>query len=253
MELNQLREIGFSQGEVSVYEALLELGKSKTGEISKRSGVHNSKVYPILERLIQKGLVSYIIRNNIRYYQITDPHKLISYIHIKKERLSEQEDEIRKIIPRIIEKQKLFEDKPSAEVYEGKEGVNTIFEITLEEWKKGEDYFVLAPGTEYLKSSELNDFFFKHHLKRIEKGIKVKLIALKSQRDFFKKYYETQRNYDIRYTDFVLPASINITKNRVITTLWTPIPTAFAINSLAVAGKYKNFFKEIWKVAKNDF
>ena len=61
-----LKEIGLTPGEIKVYTALLENDLSRTGKISKLSGVHTSKVYPILDRLIEKGLVSYIIENNVK-------------------------------------------------------------------------------------------------------------------------------------------------------------------------------------------
>ena len=107
MNKELLRQIGLTDGEIKIYFALLDKGSSKTGELSKNSGVHTSKVYPILDKLIQKGLASYIIENNVRYYQATDPKQLIEYMRQKKRAIDEQEKEIEKLIPEILLKQKI--------------------------------------------------------------------------------------------------------------------------------------------------
>ena len=48
-----LREIGLTEGEIRVYLALLELGDSATGAITKKQGF-GSKVYEVLDRLKTK-------------------------------------------------------------------------------------------------------------------------------------------------------------------------------------------------------
>ena len=244
-----LKEIGLTPGEIKVYTALLENDSSRTGKISKLSGVHTSKVYPILDRLIEKGLASYIIENNVKHYRATNPKQLISYIHKKKRILDEQEKELKNIIPEILLKQKKAKYKQSAYVYEGLKGITAIFEIMLDEWKSGEDYLVFAPGEEY-KVKEINDFFKRHHPKRIEKGIVVKALALKNQKKFYKKTYENVKNMKIRYTNLSLPAGINIVGNKVVTLIWEPLPTAFVIDSEFLAERYRDFFNNVWKISK---
>ncbi|MBS3093361.1 hypothetical protein J4456_02135 [Candidatus Pacearchaeota archaeon] len=249
MDKSIFAEIGFSKGEIKVYFALLEKGKSKTGEISKYSGVHTSKVYLILDKLIQKGLVSYIIENNIKYFQPSDPEHLLEYIKLKKNRLSEQEEQLKKIIPKIKEKQKLSQYKQSAAVYEGIKGINVLFEEMLDLWKKGEEYLVFAPGDEF-KNEKVNEFFKKHHLKRIERGVVVKVIALDSQKEFYKKEYKEVKNFDFRFSSLALPAGVNIVGNKVSMLIGEPYPTAYLIESPFMAKRYRDFFQNIWKIAK---
>jgi len=243
------KEIGFTEGEIKVYFALLEHGKSKTGEISKYSGVHTSKVYLILDRLMEKGLVSYIIEANIKYFQPSDPERLLEYVNTKKRALVEQEKELKRIIPEIKEKQKLSQYKQYAAVYEGIKGIKTLFEEMLSLWKKGDEYLVFAPGDEF-RSQEINGFFKKHHLKRIERGITVKVIALDSQKEFYKKEYKGIKNFEFRYSSLSLPAGINIVGDKVSMLIGEPYPTAYLIDSPFMAKRYRDFFHEIWKIAK---
>lgn len=249
MNTELFKELGFTEGEIKVYFALLEHGRSKTGEISKYSGVHTSKVYLILDRLIEKGLVSYIIEANIKYFQPSDPERLIEYVDTKKRLLSEQEDELKKMLPIIKERQKFAKYKQSASVYEGIKGIKTLFEEMLASWKKGEEYLVFAPGDEF-KSKKINEFFKKHHLKRIERGIIVKVIALESQREFYKNEYKGIKNFEFKFSPLALPAGVNIVGNKVSMLIGEPYPTAYLIDSPLMAQRYKEFFHEVWKVAK---
>lgn len=249
MDIELLKEIGLTAGEIKVYFALLESGSSKTGEISKKSGVHTSKVYLILERLIQKGLASYIIENNVRYYQASGPNQILEFVHAKKRRIDEEEERLRKIIPEILEKQRFAKHKQSAAVYEGVSGIKALFETMLDEWRADEGYLVFTPGDGF-ENKELNSFFKKHHLKRIERGIIVQSLGLENQRSFYKEEYSGIKNFRFRYIDLSLPAGINIVHNKVSTLIVEPYPTAFVIDSELVAKRYRTFFNNLWKIAK---
>ena len=61
MDTKILENIGFTKGEIRVYLAMLDLGNTTTGPIILKSKVARSKVYEILERLKEKGLISEVI------------------------------------------------------------------------------------------------------------------------------------------------------------------------------------------------
>ena len=64
MNLKQLKELGFTDGEIKVYGALIKLQKSTITKIIEHSGVSSSKVYLILDKLVHRGLVNYIMVDN---------------------------------------------------------------------------------------------------------------------------------------------------------------------------------------------
>jgi sugar-specific transcriptional regulator TrmB len=59
MNTKILEDIGLTKTEIKIYLALLKLGQSTTTNIIKDAGIHASKVYEFLDKLIKKGLVSY--------------------------------------------------------------------------------------------------------------------------------------------------------------------------------------------------
>ncbi|MBU2442745.1 MAG: helix-turn-helix domain-containing protein, partial [Nanoarchaeota archaeon] len=66
-EIDILEDLGLSEAEAKVYLALLETGSTLAGPIIKKTGLHRGTTYQILQRLIEKGLVSYVIKAGKRY------------------------------------------------------------------------------------------------------------------------------------------------------------------------------------------
>ena len=87
MNTEVLQEFGLSKTEAKVYLALLELGKSKAGEVTKKSLVNRTNVYDALERLIEKGLVSYVSENNKKVFEAVNPQRLQEILKDKHEKL----------------------------------------------------------------------------------------------------------------------------------------------------------------------
>jgi sugar-specific transcriptional regulator TrmB len=95
----QLKELGFTSGEERVYLALLKLGVSTTGIISKEANVSRSKLYEVLEKLARKGIVSHFKKNNVLHYQAANPNKILDFINEKEKLLNKQKEEFKEKIP----------------------------------------------------------------------------------------------------------------------------------------------------------
>jgi len=79
--LSELIQLGLTSGEARIYLSLLKLGSSKVGSIVKDSRVSYSKVCDVLERLITKGLVSYVTFDIIsKYWQVIIVIKIVRSI-----------------------------------------------------------------------------------------------------------------------------------------------------------------------------
>jgi len=189
MENTILEQIGLSKNEIKVYFALLELDQSSVTSIVKKSNIPYSKAYPTLDKLISKGLVSFVIRNNVRYFQISNPRNLIDFIKEKENQLAEQKKQIETIIPSIESRRRNAEDKQEANVYESIKGITAAFNNIINTLHRGEEYLVFTLGNE-LERQELITFFNNYHKRRIERGIKVRLIANNSIKNIFTKHHK---------------------------------------------------------------
>ena len=83
MDTKPLEEIGLTKSEIKVYLALLKLGQTTAGPIVDEAKVTRSKIYDILERLKNKGLVSHIIKESTKYFSATSPTNIIEYLNKK--------------------------------------------------------------------------------------------------------------------------------------------------------------------------
>ncbi len=250
MDTKILENIGFTQGEVRVYLALLDLGETTTGDIINKSNITGSKVYEILERLIEKGMVSYIVKEKTKYFQASSPKRLLDYVGKKEKELLEHRESIEGIIPELEARQKLKQRIQSSRIFEGYEGLRTVFNLILETLSKGEEYFSFSMGEE-LKNEKLTIFLQNYHQRRIEKGIKVKIIARTEDKKLISvKQLARLKDLKIKYYKNPFPIGVIIFKDYVATFTFKEKPTAFLIQSEQVAGSYKKFFSYLWGISK---
>ena len=102
MELDVLKDLGLTGGEIRVYLALLELGKSSANAIIRKSGISPSKIYDVLERLLKKGVVSYFISGKVRNYAAVSPERLKVMLVNRKELYFRELDELEKNLNETI-------------------------------------------------------------------------------------------------------------------------------------------------------
>lgn len=249
METKILRDIGFTGGEIKVYLALLTLGESTIGPISKKSGVTAAKTYPILDKLKGKGLVTYVVKAGRRYFQLLNPNRIINFLEDKEKKLKQQKSKIKTLIPSLISQQKQ-EAEQYATIYESFNGIKTLYDEILDYLHKNREEFIgFTLGDEY-QSQQANLFFKNYDAKRRALGIKIKLLGLEHQREFLSKHYGKDPNIDIRYLEHAVPTGVIIFGDKVATLLWHKSPTAFVIHSKQNAKAYQAFFFDMWKIAK---
>ena len=64
--LEALRKFGLAEKEAKVYLSLLGLGEALASEIAAKTNIARQLVYDLFERLIELGLVSFIIKSTLR-------------------------------------------------------------------------------------------------------------------------------------------------------------------------------------------
>ncbi|HIH11620.1 TPA: hypothetical protein HA241_05485 [Candidatus Woesearchaeota archaeon] len=173
MNIEILETIGLTKAEIKVYLALLEIGSSTTGPIVEKSGASSSKIYEILEKLIQKGLASFVIESGMKYFEAAQPSRLLDYMREKEESLTKQRQELQNIIPELELKRKYSKQKSEATIFRGLKGVKTAYEDILKTLKSGEEYYVtggMLPHKPYFT------YIAEFHKRRSKMGINVKLL-----------------------------------------------------------------------------
>lgn len=230
--MNNLTEAGLTENESKVYLALIDLGPSLAGQISRKTGMHRRTVYDTTEMLIKKGLVGYILKNNRRLFQASNPQRIIEII-------KEKENLLEPVIKQLGEKFVSTKEKEETNFYKGKEGLKTVFEDQLNSRE------ILILGASPL-AYEVLQFYFKWYDKtRKEKKIKARIIA--SNRKITQVPLAEIRYLPEKYAS---PVSVNIYGDKTAIILWASQPYAIVIKSSEVAKGYRNYFELMWRIAR---
>jgi len=242
--VDNLVKFGLSEKEAKVYLACLELGDSLASDISLKSNLPRTLIYDILERLIDLGLVSYVIKNNVKYFRASDPEELMRIIQ-------EKEQSIHEILPTLKNLQKLKGVKrPKVEVYEGKEGMKTVMnDVLRSEVKK-----FLAYGSSRSSYEIIPAFMDEWHKKRIAKKLIMRIIYNDTQkaRTKVRKFKKTLKYTLYKFMSIKLesPTATLIYGKKVVLQSWTKEPFAVMIEDEQMAENQKRYFEELWKIAK---
>ncbi|MEN9626067.1 MAG: hypothetical protein RL557_395 [archaeon] len=228
----ELKELGLTENECKVYLALIDHGPSLAGFISRRAGLHRRNVYDVTEMLIKKGLVGYILKNNWRYFEASDPRKIIEMMH-------EKESLLQPVIDQLSEKFNATKEKQETNFYKGKEGLKTVFEDQLQ-YKE-----ILILGAS-IKAYEILQFYFIwYDKKRKQKKIRSRIITSDKK---IRKVPLAQIKY--LPEKYVSPVAVNIYGDKTAIILWAAEPLAIVIKNKEITEGYKNYFEILWKVAK---
>ncbi len=241
-----LLEIGLTKSEISVYFALLELGSSTTGPIIKKAKIASGKAYLILDKLVQKGLVTYSIKSGTKYYQAKDPERLIAFIKEKEDSLKRKESKLKEILPKLKAQYEEQKYTPITEVYEGVKGFKTFYDWILKELKKGDSIDILGVPRE--ANEKFQAYLLDWNKRRIQLGIKMRIIYNHDCRGFgFKR--EKMKLTEVRYMNQELetPAWIDVFKDYVVTINVHGEPICFLIKNKESADSYKKYFDILWK------
>lgn len=237
-----LERSGLTKNEGKIYIALIRSGPLMAGNITEKTGIHRRNIYDSIERLMQKGLVSYIIKNNRKWFQASDPERLLHIMEEQKGRIINDKlrlaKEIKKLKPHLRESH-------DVRFFKGKEGIKTVFEDIL---ATGENYVGYGPGEQIEK---ILRFYMPGYIKRrLKKRIKPKLIYNESAHN--RKYVRTPLTESRFLPDeFSSHAALRIYGSKVAIILFSEAePLAIVIDNRSIAEGYRKYFNVIWNAAK---
>lgn len=243
--IDKLKKIGLTSGEAKVYSALVKKGSSTVGPIVKESGVAYSNIYEILERLINKGLVSFILREKTKYFQVTNLENMKDYLDKKQEELDEQRDSFALLSEEIAIVSESREQE--AEIFVGLKGIKSAYEIMLKDSKPKEE-FLFFFISDKKHSERVDDFYLAN--KHLFRDPKIDLNGISNiEYKGAEANRQTKAWTKMRYVDFPIPGTIDIFRDMLLFISWEK-PICFLIKSKELADYYRNYFYSIWKIAK---
>jgi len=246
MFVNEIEKLGLNKNEAKVYDALLQLKSSPAGKLIKLTKLHRNIVYDNLEKLIDKGLVSYILEGKKKVFQAQSPHFLVEMIRSKKKEFAKKLAIAENLEKKILQQQKILSQFQEASIFRGTAGIKKVMDLTLSQKK---DYVVLGAPKQAVEL--MPPVYWENFNKKIQaEGIKVRMIFNAEMRDWSKKIQH--RFNEIRFLPkhFDSLTETNICEDRVSFFIWSKPPLIVTIVDKNLAKGYLQHFEYLWKRAK---
>ncbi len=242
MDEGVLEELGLSKGETRIYLVLLGIGSTTATAIITKSGFHKGTTYAILERLIEKGLVSYITKGKKKYFKAMDPNRLLDIA-------KEKEEHIKNILPELLNlEKKAKKEQPETEIYMGKKAYKNL----IEEQIGSKELYSIGMTT---KAWKILKYTMPLLVKKaIKVNLKFNIIADEETKSMFSKFSKWP-NVRIKYLPkgYSSPSATMIWKNKISISVLEDKNQPFVaiIKSKKVNDAYKKYFNLLWKIAKS--
>ncbi|MDA3836155.1 MAG: hypothetical protein PF542_00880 [Nanoarchaeota archaeon] len=230
----KLSQAGLTGNESKAYLELLKNEELTANDLSKKISTDRTLTYTILNNLIEKGLVSHIIKQNKKFFKAEKPENLMNPIKQKQFFITDLIKELNKI-------QASPSNKYEIKVFEGKEGLRTLMHLILK-YKK----FVSFGGT-----GRAYDSIYEAQA----------LVKIMKKGDFLGKIIinEKYRGHEVtkhpvvetKYSNTKSEATTVIFGDYVSIHLLTEKPLIILIKNKEIAESYYNHFQELWKIAKD--
>lgn len=242
-----LEEIGLTKGEIKVYLTLLKLGETTTGKVIEEAQISSGKIYEILDKLMKKGLASFIIKDKTKYFTSSSPNRILDYLHEKEKDLDKKKEEIVKELPSLLSIVKAGKKEYETGLFKGFKGIQTAIFEALGDLNSKEE--VLAMGIYSSKAKQYNILWERWHKERVKKKIVCKAIFSDENTDYY-RHFKKMGFVEIKVLKGITPSAIDIMKDRVLIFTYGEEPSCLSIKNPEIAQSFTTFFYNLWKLAK---
>lgn len=162
--------LGLTEKETRVYLALLGMGSAGLSDISEKSGLNRTSLYPLLRALLQKKFLTISVKGKRKLYTAEPPNSIKALL---KDKLSLFEDSL----PTLLTMAHASPVKPVITFREGFEGVKEAFRDSLKCRDKVVLIFSSPDALTRHKHQALKAFWEKEYIpKRTKLGRSVNII-----------------------------------------------------------------------------
>ncbi|MFH0714321.1 MAG: helix-turn-helix domain-containing protein [Candidatus Diapherotrites archaeon] len=230
-----LTDLRMGENEAKAYLALLKFGEATAAQAAKETKIPRTLVYPLLEKMIESGLASYVIKNGVKCFLPANPSKLML-------ELKEKESQLQKAMPELSKLSQSMEKETKVEVFAGKEGLKTVLKDIISQKK---DYVAFGEEGRFQKTLPIDTQKFLQELEK--SGIHERVLA----RQDTKKSILKSKNSKFKYLpkEYLTPVTTVVYGNKVANFIWTPPCHGIIIENKEMADSFRSYFENLWKIA----
>jgi sugar-specific transcriptional regulator TrmB len=230
MDINEkLQRAGLTGNEAKIYLELLKNGELSANQIARSIGMDRTLVYTVLNHLIEKGQVNYIIKSNKKFFSCSNPENLMNP-------LKATEVMILDLIKELKEVKKEEKHQTEINVYEGKEALRSVYHL-FKQHKEMLSFGATGRAYDYLYESPALT------KELIKKGVKGRIITSKKHGEH---PMAKIKSINVRYADYESEATTTIFGDYVMIHLIKDKPIIILIKNKDISESYKKHFEVLW-------
>ena len=242
-----LLALGLTSNEVEIYLTLLNGGEQSVNEIGSKSGLHRQVCYDALDRLVEKGFVSFVLKNNKKFFKALNPQKIIDYLDEQKSEIDLKKHNVNSVLPQLKSLFNLQQEETQVEIIKGKNVLRTIYNDIFKVLKE-KKRTLYAMGIEETKFLEFDEIAIKQHINKLRKNkLKEKLLSKVSATYFFEG---SQSEYRLIPDHLFNPNPTHIYGDKIAIIIWGHPMYGIITTNKHVADANRKFFQMLWKTAK---
>jgi sugar-specific transcriptional regulator TrmB len=235
-----LKEIGLTDNEVEIYITLLKHGQISAYDLAEKIGLYRQVTYDSLNRLLEKGYVSFVKEGKSRLFKAIDPQLVLAH-------LNEKIDGFKQMLPELSSLQQKAQDKVIVETYKGKNVLRIAFRDIINTLKENKSENLCTAVDEWSQADKQKLVLEQYERDLINYKIKERVIIKEGVRGLFKKGNTKYRYIPKKYFN---PNPTQIYGNNVQTIIWGNPDHLVIVRSREVADLYRKQFELLWRSAK---
>lgn len=238
-----LEEIGLSEKEAKIYLLLLQFENASIKDLAKKTPINRTTIYPVLESLATKGLVSEVQIGKKIHYEAASPERLQTYIERQKVLLDEKASRLKDIIPQIKGVEREKGERPIVKFFDGRDGAisayTEFYDFPKEQEKEG--YFIL-------NADLLHDVFTGDEIKQfreIRKGKNIYSLVVYNKKEGDNQFEGSKGATRIDSEKYPITSDIAVIDDQIIISTLGKRVTSLFIKSKDIADTLKSLVQYV--------
>jgi HTH-type transcriptional regulator, sugar sensing transcriptional regulator len=249
-DIKSLTGFGLTKNESIVYMTLAATGEAKVSRIIKESKFRSGKIYQVLDSLVSKGIATYVVKNNVKFYSPANPRKILDYIRLKRHRVEEEEEAFQRILPQLEKSFKSRKESCQVKVFEDVEGVRNALFTFITQLKEGSTVLLYGANDDTKRDAIIS--WPRYNEIARERGIKTRVVMTSiSKKGRALRKDRSLKNYDkeYRFLEGTDVASFMACQDVVLLFNFGQ-PSCIFVENEDYARQFKELFSVLWKNGK---
>jgi sugar-specific transcriptional regulator TrmB len=236
--------------EQRILACLYQVKHCTVGRLAKETIINRTSLYPILERLIEKGLVSAFVQDGVTIYEPIEPELFKEWLKKKKREVIDQTTQLEDWLDQAATSKQTPSLVSKIKYFEGFDGVKAMYADT---WRNNKNKMIYAITDVRAAVSTMGKFFYNEYMPtRMAHKVRVKDIMTENKEgrhevEVTSKYLREAKLAKGLFEN--LGVEINIYDNKLAIAAYDKEkPCGVIIENEKIANAMKNIFEYLWKL-----